>query len=92
MLFNYDEVRDIVSNWSPYVLTNEQIDAVLDSDSELKVDALEWGISDTVEREWFFEAFAKLLVGRDWPCNMDDDPTFFAELANAARAYGIETK
>jgi hypothetical protein len=91
-LFNYDEIRDTVSSWSPFHLTNKQIDAVLDSSDVLKAEITAWGICDTCSREMFFEYFAKMLVGRPWPLNKDNDPTFFAELANAARAAGIVIK
>lgn len=90
-LFNYDEIRDVVSSWSPFHLTNKQIDEVLESDAALKSEIKTWGIQDTVSREMFFEAFARFLIGRTWPMNKDadDDPTFFVELVNAARAKGI---
>ena len=90
-LFNYDEIRETISDWSPFHLTNAQIDAVIESDEGLKNEILQWGICDTVSREMFFEKFAEWLIGRPWPMNKDagNDPTFFVELVNAARAAGI---
>lgn len=91
-LFNYDDIRDTVSSWSPFHLTNKQIDDVLESSAVLKDEITQWGISDTCSREMFFEKLAEFLIGRPWPLNKDNDPTFFVELANAARAAGIVIK
>lgn len=93
-LFNYDEIRDTVSSWSPFHLTNKQIDDVLEFDKALASEIKTWGICDTVSREMFFDVFARMLVGRSWPINKDadQDPTFFVELVNAARAAGIVIK
>jgi hypothetical protein len=90
-MIDYDKIRDTISSQSPFHLTNHQIDQVLEFAPNVKLELEKWGITDTVSREMFFSAFAKMLVGRDWPINMEvaKDPTFFIELVNAARAAGI---
>lgn len=60
------EALDYFTSWMGFALTVEQFRDIIKDYPELENDINEYG-ADTGEREEFMSAFARRVVGRDWP-------------------------
>lgn len=52
--------------------TSEYIESLLEG-SSIKTMLLENGVSDTYEREMFFDLLSEKLIGQNWPTYSDSD-------------------
>jgi DNA ligase-1 len=61
------ECIDVISSWTPFVLTESQFDLLFCDEDDLLNDIASWSPSDTEVRERMMDVVAYSLLGRSWP-------------------------
>lgn len=86
------ECIDVIANYGAVRLTTTQFEELLMANPKLEKQLIKFNSpSDTMDREDLLGALAVMIVGRDWPCNMDGKEAsekFFKDYYEALVAKG----
>ena len=83
---------DVIASYGGVHLTFDQFEDLMSVNPKLEKQLIKFNSpGDTADREELLSALAIMVVGRDWPCNMEGRETadkFFDDYAEALVAKG----